>query len=179
MKGSGAEICLEINPRGKPIEGYIYGTLKPGTLLQVRNTALVNGRMTFEAYAPGQDGHQRGLFILLPDQLQGKTASDAYVSGTRCFVHACVSGEEFNVLYKASAGALTIGKPLCVDSGTGKTQPQVAVVADYATGGLDTEAKLIAAINALKNRDTQVSFVSLEVLSDPAEDTLVHAMCVA
>ena len=70
----GSSIILTSEPRGQFIEGFVSGTPKPGTCMQVKaNTAKVGGRFTYEVYQPGTDGEQRAVLILLEDSLQGLT----------------------------------------------------------------------------------------------------------
>lgn len=96
MKGN--EIIVTPNPGGKFLEGIIDGTPRPGIPMQIQaGTALVNGRATFERYTKGTDGQAGPVFILLPDALQGRIYSDAYVDADRCFLYAPLVGEEMNI----------------------------------------------------------------------------------
>jgi hypothetical protein len=121
-KGNG--IIVSANPRGVFLEGLISGTPKPGTVMQISAaTEPVGGRYQWEAYNPDADGNQRIIAVLLPDELQGKTAADAYVTGTRGFLYCPVPGEELNMLVKDVAGTgenFAIGDLFIVDDGTGK-----------------------------------------------------------
>lgn len=151
----GAAIVLEQAPRGKRIEGVISGTPKPGTCMQIQaGTAPIAGKFTWEAYSASADGDQRLVAVLLADELQGKLATDAYVSGTRGFLYIPVSGEELNMLVADVAGTAddhTIGELLMIDSGTGKLVT--------TTGSPEME-----------------SFICLEVATDPAADALMRCM---
>lgn len=122
MKGKA--ILLSDEPRGRFMEGIIYGTPKPGVMMQIKaGVEPVGGRHTWEVYTPGTDGEQRDVWILLPDSYRGKIYSDAYVSGDRCFLYSPVSGEEFNVLVADVAGTAddhAIGSLLIPISGSGK-----------------------------------------------------------
>lgn len=121
MKGS--TILALTNARGVFKEGIIYGTPKPGTMMQIKATALVNGVATFEVYAPGTDGEQRPVLILLENKIEGKIYSDAYVSGTRGFLYIPAPGEELNVLVADVSGTAddhAVGGMLIADTGTGK-----------------------------------------------------------
>lgn len=101
----GNTIILSANPQGKFIEGVIADTSKPGTIMQIQAaTEMSNGRPTFIAAAPGTDGKAVVHNVLLEDGLQGKTITDAYVSGTRCFVYVPLPGEELNVIVGEGAG---------------------------------------------------------------------------
>ena len=147
----GSRIIAEANPRGKFEECIVYGTPKPGTVMQLRATAKVGGRFTYEVYAPGTNGEQRGVAVLLEDDLQGKLATDAYVSGTRGQVYWPVPGEELNMLMKDVAGTAddhAVGDVLMVESGTGKLI--------VTTGSPESEP-----------------FVCLEAATDPAADALL------
>lgn len=149
----GNEIILSPEPRGRFFEGTIEGTPKPGTLMQIKAaTEPVNGRYTYEAYNRAADGDRYPLLVLLPDHYQGKTATDAYVTGTRGFLYAPLPGDELNVLkgdVSGTADDFAIGDMLMIDDGTGK------VIA--TTGTPEAEP-----------------FVCLETVTDPTADQLVH-----
>lgn len=151
----GNEIIVSANPRGVFLEGIVSGTPKPGTVMElVAGTAAVNGRFTYQVYQPGTDGNRRPIFILLPDQLQGKLATDAYVDGTRCFLYCPVAGEEFNMLVADVSGTgddHTIGELMIVDTGTGKLIT--------TTGSPESEP-----------------FMLLEASTDPTADALMHCL---
>lgn len=123
----GNSIIVSGEPRGKFLEGKISGTSKPGTWMQIKASDGVDeatGRFTWEPYAPGTNGHRKLVAILLPDSLQGKLATDAYVTGTRCFLYCPVPGEELNVLCDDVAGTgsasdFTTGEELMGVTGTG------------------------------------------------------------
>ena len=121
----GNEIIVSAEPAGRFIEGIVYGTPKPGTCMQIKAAvAPVNGRFQWAAYDPAADGDQRIVAVLLPDALQGKTADDAYVSLTRCFIYCPIAGEELNMLVTdvdtGTADTFAIGDLLMIDDGTGK-----------------------------------------------------------
>ncbi len=150
----GNDIVLPVEPRGVFLEGLISGTPKPGTIVQIKNTALVNGRPTFEAFNRAADGDRGIIAVLDADRLQGKLATDAYADGDRCFVYCPVAGEELNVLKLDVAGTgddFTIGQYLIVDDGTGKVLG--------TTGSPQSEP-----------------FVAMEAITDPTADQLVHVM---
>lgn len=160
MKGN--EIVLSAFPQGKFIEGIISGTPKPGTLMQLKaSVEPVNGRHTYEAYAPGTgDGTPGEVLVLRNDDLQGFTVTTAYVSGTRGFLYSPTPGEELNVRKADISGTgsatedLNIGEKLLVVDGTGKVSP-VAVGVAYATGPV------------------AYPFISMETITDQQEETLV------
>ena len=126
MKGS--EIIVSGNPKGVFLEGIIEGTPKPGTVMQIKAaTEPVGGRHTWVVYAPpdSADGYRFAgpMAVLLPDQLQGKIATDAYVSGDRGSLYVPAAGEDLNMLYKNIGGtsdAFAIGDLMIVDDDSGK-----------------------------------------------------------
>lgn len=156
----GNEIVLT-SPYGRKIEGIIDGTPKPGTIVQIKAaTEPVNGRHTFEVYNRDADGNrpQGPLYLLDIDHLQGKTYSDAYVDGDRCFAWALLPGDEVNVLCANLTGtgsgtddAFAIGDILMPDDGTGKMVK--------TTGSVEIEP-----------------FCVLETVATITEDTWVHCV---
>ena len=120
----GNEIVVTAEPRGQFLEGIVSGTPKPGTVMQVAAaTEPQSGRFTWEVYNADADGNQRIIAVLLPDALQGKTATDAYVTGSRCFLYCPLPGELLNMLLQDVAGTgdtYAIGDIFIVDDGTGK-----------------------------------------------------------
>ncbi len=121
----GNDILLnDIEPKGVYKEGIISGTPKPGTVMQVKAaTEPINGRPTWEVYNADSDGDRRMIAVLLPDRLQGKLASEAYVSGEHGFLYVPQAGEELNMLVAAAGtgtgDSIAIGDMLMVDDGTG------------------------------------------------------------
>lgn len=152
---SGNEIIVSSPPLGRFISGIISGTPKPGTMMQIQaGTAPVNGLFTWEAYAPGTDGDRLPVVILLDDELQGKLATEAYVSGTEGRLYAPANGEELNILFGNAAGTgddVAIGDLLMGDTGTGKLI--------NTTGDPESEP-----------------FQALEAITDPTADQLLWAM---
>ena len=123
MKGN--EILISAEPNGRFLEGLVYGTPKPGTVMQVKAaTEPVNGRHTWQVYDPDADGNQRLIAVLLPDVLQGQIYSDAYASGDRCFLYCPLPGDELNMLVAdvdtGTSDSFAIGALFIVDDGTGK-----------------------------------------------------------
>lgn len=144
----GNEIIVTAEPKGRFTEGIINTgeTPKPGTIMQKDPTqSTVGGRFVYKAYNRDADGDQpAGAFwVLLPDQLQGKLATDAYAAGDRCFLYAPQAGDELNLLLMdVTAGTGTgatadhaAGEILIVDDGTGK------LIA--TTGSPETEVALL------------------------------------
>jgi hypothetical protein len=155
----GNEIIVSAEPCGRFLEGIVYGTPKPGTVMQLKAaTEPVGGRFTWEVANYDADGDQRLVAVLLPDQLQGKTATDAYVSGERCFLYCPLPGDELNMLVTdintGTSDTFAIGDLLMVDDGTGKLVD--------TTGTPESE-----------------SFLCLETYADPTStqtDFLLHCM---
>ena len=130
----GNEILVSANPKGFYEECVISGTPKPGTVMELKKaTAVIGGRWTFEPAGTtaavganlgmAADGDRLAIAVLLPDQLQGKIATDAYADGDRGFLYYPVSGEELNMLLENQSGTaddFIIGSKLIVDDGTGK-----------------------------------------------------------
>lgn len=123
----GSEIIVSANPQGVFLEGTIYGTPKPGTVMQVKATALIGGRPVWQVYDTAGDGYPGMVAVLLPDSLQGGLATTAYATGTHCFLYCPIAGEELNMLVADVSGtgtsgseAKAIGDILMVDDGTGK-----------------------------------------------------------
>ena len=151
----GNNIIVNPAPRGIFMEGVMAAsqTPKPGTIMQMDATvALVSGRHTFTPYSRDADGDMpKGpLWVLLPDRLQGKTVTDAYAAGDRCFLYCPLAGDELNLL---------------LDDISGTTD-------DHAAGEIlmvDTEtARLIATTGSPESEP----FLLLEAITDPVADTL-------
>lgn len=121
-RGNG--IIVSSEPRGVFKEGIVSGTPKPGTCMQlVAATEMIGGRFTWQAYDAAVDGDQRLVAVLLPDDLQGRLATDAYADGERCFLYCPAPGEELNMLVKDVSGTgedFAIGDLFEIDDGTGK-----------------------------------------------------------
>lgn len=148
----GANIIVTRNPKGTYEEGIIEGALKPGTLMQMKAaTADQSGAFTWQRYQRGTDGVRSVIAVLLADELQGKTATQAYVDGDRCFLYFPLPGEQLNVLVDDIAG----------------TADDVAIgdifIADTETG------RLIATTGSPESEP----FEALEEVTDPTADHLV------
>lgn len=123
----GNAIIVTPEPKGRFTEGTVSGTPVPGTCMEmVPSTNPVGGRFSWRARSSA-DGTQGPIVILLEDTLQGKTKSDAYASGDRCFLYLPVNGEEFNMAIRDQPGTGTlgvenIGDLLAVDGATGMLQ---------------------------------------------------------
>lgn len=120
-------IVVSNDPRGRFQNGFIDGTLKPGTVVQLKAaTEPVSGRFTWQVYDRGADSDRPvgPLAVLCEDDLQGKLATDAYVSGTMGKIYIPIPGDELLMLVADVAGTdtdtHTIGELFIVDDGTGK-----------------------------------------------------------
>jgi hypothetical protein len=152
----GNEILLTaIEPQGVDIEGIISGTPKPGTVMQIKaSTEPVGGVFTWEVYNQAADGNRSLIAVLLPDALQGKCATDAYVTGSRGFLYMPAAGEQLNMILQDVSGTgdtHAIGERLIVDDGTG------TLIA--TTGTPESEP-----------------FILLETLAAPTADGLARCM---
>ena len=98
----GSVILLAANPRGVFLEGTVYGTPYPGTLMTIKAaTEPSGGRYTWEPFNRDANG-DRGLVGVLLEPFHGASYATAYVSGERCRVYVPAAGEEMNVLWSAS-----------------------------------------------------------------------------
>lgn len=122
----GNRIIVSADEKGKHMEGILQGALKPGTVVQRdASVALVGGRASYKVFTRDADGdHPAGAFwVLLEDMLQGKSMTDAYADGDRCFLYSPQPGDELNLLYGNIAGTAddhALGEIGVVDTGTGK-----------------------------------------------------------
>ncbi len=152
---SGNEIIVSANPRGVFLEGWISGALKPGQCMQVKaGVAAVGGNFTYEKAAPSADGEQMEVIVLLPDRLQGKLETEAYVDGDRCFMYCPAMGELLNMRVLDIAGTgddHAIGDKFMIDNTTG-----LLIV---TTGTPESEP-----------------FKCMEVATDPTADALLLCM---
>lgn len=119
----GSAILLAAYPRGVFIEGKIYGTPSPGTLMTIKAaTEPESGRLTWEPYNTDGDGTRQLVAVLL-EPFHGATYSTAYTDGERCQVYCPVPGEELNVLVSAAGtgtgDSIAIGDLLIPVDGTG------------------------------------------------------------
>ncbi len=123
------EIVVSGDPKGHFLEGIIEGTPKPGTCLEIKPGAAVDGggRPTFRVKQGGTDGDRGRVLILMAQSEWGKTKNDAVVSGDRVRVYEPVMGDELQVLCANLTGtgsgtldAFAIGDKLIIDEGTGK-----------------------------------------------------------
>ncbi len=140
----GQEIILASNPKGVFLEGQISGTPYPGTVMEIKNTAFVNGRPVWQVWSKATGAY--GLVaVLLPDNMQGALYSTAYVDGAHGFLYCPVRGEELNMRVTDVAGTaddVAIGALFSIESATGQ---------------------LIA-----NSANVYPCFTSMEVVTDPA-----------
>lgn len=125
----GSEIIVSAQPAGHFTEGYIGAGLtpKPGCIMQKQvATALKSGRHTYELYNADIDGGRPkgAIWVLLPDALQGRLATDAYAAGDRAFFYCPLPGDELNLLWDdtdtgTSTNDLSKGLVGIVQDGTG------------------------------------------------------------
>ncbi len=147
----GNRIIVSSDPKGVYLEGIVSGTPKPGTIMEIKYsvTTLTGGEWTWQAFQTDADGKPGLIAVLLEDRLQGKTTTDAYVAGTRCFLYCPVAGEDMNCLVQNLSGTAddhAFGERLMVDNSSGM---------------------LIA-----NSSGTSVPFILLETITDPVADTL-------
>ena len=125
----GASILINGNqPNGRFLEGIIYGTPAPGTVMEkVPGVELQNGRYTYRAVQTGANGDRRPQYVLLEDASQGVVAdingANTYTSGRWGFLYVPLPGDELNMLFKNIAGTgdkFAIGDKAMVDAATGK-----------------------------------------------------------
>lgn len=119
----GSVILLESNPRGHFMEGSVYGTPYPGTLMTVKAaTEPVSGRYTWEPYNTDGNGTRQLIAVLL-EPFHGASYATAYATGERCRLYIPVPGDELNVLVSASGtgtgDSIAIGGLLIPVDGTG------------------------------------------------------------
>ncbi len=154
-------------PKGTFIEGIVSGTPKPGTVMEIKWAVAAVGPsgtdFTWEPYGTtaadgikgvGADGDRRLIAVLDIDKLQGKTATDAYVSGSRCFLYVPAAGELLNMLMLDISGTgddHALGDILMVNDGDGKLIE--------TTGDPESEP-----------------FMCLEVATNPLADALLMCM---
>jgi hypothetical protein len=119
-------IVVSSNPKGVFLEGTIDDTSKPGTLMQIEAKAFLNGEPFWQAASIGTDGFPALIAVLREDILQGFLPTQAYVSGTRCFLYCPAMGEDVNVLVGEGAGTantFAIGDYFMLDSDAGVLIP--------------------------------------------------------
>lgn len=156
----GNKIVVSAYPRGIFSEGTLKTgiTPKPGTIMQIDVSAGIdsNGKFTFELYDADADGGRPigPLYVLLPDENAGMTATGTYTDSARCFLYTPLPGEELNCLVADVSGTgddHAVGEMLIVDKGTGE-------------------------LNATTGTPESEPFMLLETITDPTADTLAHVI---
>lgn len=106
----GLSIVINADARGNWDEGYISGTPKPGTHVEiVPATAPVGGRFTWRARSAA-NGAKGPIVLLVNDYEQGHIATDAVVTGTGGHkLYWPLPGDDLNCLVAESSGTGTSG----------------------------------------------------------------------
>ncbi len=92
----GNKIIVSGNPLGIFKEGIISGTPKPGTCMEIKQTAtLTAGRPTYQAWTKATGAY--GQVVVLCEGGQGQDADTAYVTGTRGFLYCPIPGDVLNL----------------------------------------------------------------------------------
>lgn len=130
MKGT--RIIVTSRPRGVYEDVFVVGTPKPGTVMEINNTAQVGNVFSYSVYGTfahdtGQgienDGDRKAIAILLEKDQESAIYSDAYVTGDMGRVYYPAMGEQFNMLVEDVSGTgddFFISEEMMVDDGTGK-----------------------------------------------------------
>lgn len=149
------KIVLTAQPVGRFMEGYISGTPKPGTMIQVKaGVEMKGGRHTWEPFNGAADGSRALVCILSENWFLGNGPDVAYADGARFQAYCPIPGDELKVLLQNQAGtadSFAIGDRLMVDDGTGM---------------------FIAATGTPES----VPFIVMETVEAITADTLVHVM---
>lgn len=152
----GSSIILAAHPQGKFLEGVAGDTSVPGTIMQIQaGTAFQEGRPTWVAAAPGINGRKVLCAVLLEDDEQGFSTSQAYVVGTRIRLYVPIPGEEFNCLVEETpvgtggSSMSGIGERLIINSVGGYLIPEA-----IATSPEDTIAVAMEAITEAASTGT-------------------------
>lgn len=173
MKGN--EIIVSTEPKGR-FEGCIIdGTPKPGTCMQMKaGVEAVQGQYTFEVYNRAADGIPAPVIVLREDNMQGKTATQAYADNDQGFLYWPQVGECLNMLLTDPNAAIAIGDKYSIDDGTGKLVVATTVT-EYAAGDAGSAAAIAAIVNDARRA---IVFESMETKADPGADVLVYCRCV-
>lgn len=124
----GNKILVNTEPKGRRQSCIISGTPKPGTHMEMVPATGPNGSglYTYRTLTRA-DGAKGPLVVLLEDDEQGKTATDAYVSGTVGKLYWPLAGDELNLLKRDQPGTGTVGFDnvgdlLAIDGASGMLQ---------------------------------------------------------
>jgi hypothetical protein len=124
MAARGRTILITALPQGRFLEGTIFGTPKPGTVMSMKDAFYEGGWHRWEPWSYSS-GHRRLIAVLLENRLLGGTIDDAHVSGTRGLLYCPIAGEEMNMLIADLAGTganntHAVFEQLMVQTATGK-----------------------------------------------------------
>lgn len=137
-------IVLESQPRGRFFEGTLTTgiTPLPGTCIK-RATAAD----TWGVGCGASDGTHGLVAVLVEDDLQGRTSSDAYVDSAHFFAYIPAQGERMNMLVANPSGTsdhFTQGDLMMIQATTGKLIANSAgTMVPFII--LDTQASFLAA----------------------------------
>jgi hypothetical protein len=118
----GTEIIVSADTKGTFLEGIVSGTPVPGTVMEIKNVAPVQGRHTWQPWSKAS-GAIGLIAVLLADTEQGQLSTTAYVDGKRCFLYCPIGGEELNMSLNDVAGTaddVAIGALFGVEQTTGQ-----------------------------------------------------------
>lgn len=125
----GNKILAQNDPKGRQETIIVSGTPLPGTHMEIVPATNPNagGLYTYRACTRA-DGTKGPIAILLEDDEQGKTATDAYVTGKPGKIYWPLPGDFVNVLLRdqpgtGTAGINDVGDLLSVDGATGYLIP--------------------------------------------------------
>lgn len=131
MKGT--RILADSAMRGVVEDVIVYGTPKPGTVMEITPaTEPVGNMFQYQAYGTtaasggkfvSNDGDRKVIAVLLEKDDEAMTYNDAYTSGDRGRVYFPLPGEKLNMLVANVSGTgdtFAIGDEMMVDDGTGK-----------------------------------------------------------
>lgn len=148
-------IIVSQEPRGRFFDGYVSGTPKPGTCMQIKAaTEPVSGRHTWEVYNRAADGTRALIVVLLENHLEGQGVDTAYVTGKMGHFYCPLPGDELLMILQDVSGTgdtRAIGDVYMVDDGTG------TLIATTGTPSAEP-------------------FTLLETLAAPTADGLGHVM---
>lgn len=106
----GQTIVAVADPKGRFEEIWVSGTPSPGTFMEILpSTDKKGGRFTYRARSQASGG-LGPVAVLCEDNLNGKTVTDAYQTGTLAKIYWPLFGEEINALLEESAGTGTSGE---------------------------------------------------------------------
>lgn len=110
----GRSIVLTVECKGQRLEGTAAEVISPGMGVAITAaTEPVGGRHSLDAAGTNSVG------VADVDYLQGRTNSTNYAVGERVFAYTPLSGDELNLLFKASEGAQAIGDEVGFEAATG------------------------------------------------------------